>query len=145
MCGAHYQRTKKHGHPLADIPIGKLLHVVCTAPDCDRDHWAKGLCKLHYSRQNSQLRRTNDQRRKKKGITSKPREQKRRTPEPKPQRIPSVTEDQRPKPLIGKPRPPKAPEPVPKPEPTPKPAEELPLHIRDPRAYMRGFLNPRKK
>jgi hypothetical protein len=57
LCSAHYQRQRKHGNPLAGLPLrdsGKTLvpHGICRVEGCERRSRIAGrsLCGTHYQR-----------------------------------------------------------------------------------------------
>ena len=54
MCGAHYQRQKKHGDPLAGGPIRGWVRAskneLCSIEGCQTPHRKRGWCTLHYDR-----------------------------------------------------------------------------------------------
>lgn len=59
LCDAHYQRWKRTGDVMADVPINLRVrncrrHPVglkCKSPVCNRPVYSKGLCESHYKRQ----------------------------------------------------------------------------------------------
>lgn len=52
LCGAHYERVRQHGNPLAHVPIRPFQATPrCSTEGCPRKSVAKGLCGAHYQRQ----------------------------------------------------------------------------------------------
>jgi hypothetical protein len=60
MCRIHYSRWRFHGDPLVVLTPGQRrdpakkpilpprVKGVCSVEGCDRPHWARGWCSLHY-------------------------------------------------------------------------------------------------
>ena len=46
----HYQRWRKHGDPLVLKMISPGSHPFCSVEGCNKKHYAKTYCKLHYCR-----------------------------------------------------------------------------------------------
>lgn len=52
MCQAHYLRWRKHGDPLADVPIRTKIGLdgLCLVDGCANQRTARGYCGPHYNR-----------------------------------------------------------------------------------------------
>lgn len=56
LCGAHWQRWSKHGHPLGPghgewtPPTAERTRATCTVADCGKAAKGRGLCQMHLSR-----------------------------------------------------------------------------------------------
>ena len=51
MCSKHYQRWKKHGDPEVVLtPGGHPPNRKCEVPGCQKGHFARGICHMHYTR-----------------------------------------------------------------------------------------------
>ena len=52
LCVSHYSRWKRHGDPLADVPLGHYAprESICAIPTCTRSVYRRNLCHSHAER-----------------------------------------------------------------------------------------------
>lgn len=61
-CSMHYQRAKKYGSPLAEVPR-RTATEGCAVDGCTNPHSGKGLCSFHYRQEPSVHQRMKQRRR----------------------------------------------------------------------------------